>query len=62
MASGGRVRLFFHRERARGCSRMQVKENTAKETKSEQLVRGFLFACTNKSEAECLKGLLFATE
>lgn len=41
---------------------MQVKESTAKETKSEQLVRGFLFACTNKSEAECLKGLLFATE
>ncbi len=25
-------------------------------------IRGFLFACTNKSENECLNGLLFATE
>ena len=29
---------------------------------SEQLIRGFIFACTEKTEAECLKGLLFATE
>lgn len=28
----------------------------------EQLVRGFFFACTAKSEAECLKRLLFGTE
>ncbi len=26
-----------------------------------QLVRGFIFACTEKSEAECLKRSLFAT-
>ncbi|MBL7119598.1 MAG: hypothetical protein ISS53_02800 [Dehalococcoidia bacterium] len=25
-------------------------------------VRGFIFACTEKSEMECLKGLLFGTE
>lgn len=29
---------------------------------SEQPIRGFLFACTQKTEAECLEGLLFATE
>ena len=28
----------------------------------ERLIRGFLFACTNKSEAECLDELVFATE
>ena len=28
----------------------------------ENLIRGFLFACTNKSEEECLANLLFATE
>ena len=28
----------------------------------ERLLRGFLFACTNKSEAECLGELVFATE
>jgi len=28
----------------------------------EKLIRGFLFACTNKSEAECLGELVFATE
>jgi len=40
---------------------MQVQENMTTEAKSEQLIRGFLCACTNKSEAECLNGLLFAT-
>ncbi len=30
--------------------------------KKEKLVRGFLFACTNKSEAECLNSPLFATD
>jgi len=30
-------------------------------TKADQLTRGFLFACTNKSEAECLSELVFAT-
>ncbi|MFC1949021.1 DNA methyltransferase [Chloroflexota bacterium] len=30
--------------------------------KVEKLVRGFLFACTNKSEAECLTGPIFATD
>ena len=30
--------------------------------KVEKLIRGFLFACTNKSEAECLNSLLFATD
>lgn len=28
----------------------------------EKLIRGFLFACTNKSEAECLDKLVFASE
>ena len=30
--------------------------------KQEKLIRAFLFACTDKSEAECLDGLVFGTE
>jgi DNA modification methylase len=32
------------------------------ETKADQLVRGFIFACTDRSETECLGRLLFGTE
>lgn len=43
-----------------------TKVDNKKEMKScseeEVLKRGFLFACTNKSESECLERLLFATE
>ena len=30
--------------------------------RKEKLIRGFLFACTRKSEAECLSGPIFATD
>ena len=33
-----------------------------KETDKEPLIRGFLFACTDKSEAECFKRSLFGTD
>lgn len=32
-----------------------------KEIDKEQLIRGFIFACTNRTEAECFKRLLFGT-
>jgi DNA modification methylase len=32
------------------------------ERKTERLIRGFIFACTDRSEAECLGRLLFGTE
>lgn len=34
----------------------------AKESGASKPVRGFVFACTEATEAECLNGLLFATE
>jgi DNA modification methylase len=33
-----------------------------KETSKEKLIRGFIFACTKKTEAECFDRLLFGTE
>jgi DNA modification methylase len=42
------------------CSAMgeAVRENP----QEEQLIRGFIFACTRKTEAECLSRLLFGTD
>ena len=39
-----------------------TQEKLLKKDEDVLLKRGFLFACTNKSEAECLNGLVFATE
>ncbi|MGC8896221.1 MAG: DNA methyltransferase [Candidatus Bathyarchaeia archaeon] len=36
--------------------------NTMKEACEEQLIRGFVFACTKKTEDECFKRMLFGTE
>ena len=33
-----------------------------KKTNEDQLIRGFIFACTKKTEAECFERLLFGTE
>ena len=41
---------------------MQLREGTAKPEGQTLPVRGFIFACTEKSESESLDGLLFATE
>lgn len=41
---------------------MQLKEEATKSEKQAVMTRGFLFACTEKSESESLDGLLFATE
>jgi len=38
------------------------ERETKKETTADQQVRGFIFACTKRSEAECLGRLLFGTE
>lgn len=37
-------------------------ENIENNNGQENLIRGFIFACTNKSESECLSNLLFATD
>ena len=41
---------------------MVVQKELVQKSKRGLLVRGFLFACTNKSENECLDKLIFATE
>lgn len=41
---------------------MVVQKGLVQKSKRGLLVRGFLFACTNKSENECLDKLIFATE
>ena len=39
-----------------------LQTEPSEQTGSDQLIRGFIFACTEKSEAECFNRLLFATE
>jgi len=39
-----------------------TKQKLIKNDETMLLKRGFLFACTNKSESECLNGLVFGTE
>jgi DNA modification methylase len=39
-----------------------TQKELIKQDEATLLKRGFLFACTNKSEAECLNGPIFATE
>jgi len=41
---------------------MVIQKELIDEIKSDVLCRGFLFACTNKSEEECLNKLVFGTE
>lgn len=38
------------------------RQEAEKLNDQEPLIRGFVFACTNKSESECLSRLLFATD
>ncbi|MFC2010141.1 DNA methyltransferase [Chloroflexota bacterium] len=41
---------------------MATQQELIKNSETMLLKRGFLFACTNKSKAECLNNLIFATE
>lgn len=38
------------------------EEKAIKPMEADQLIRGFLFACTQKTETECLEGKLFAAD
>jgi len=41
---------------------LAADESVAQSTETDRLIRGFLFACTEKTERECLEGGLFATD
>ena len=45
-----------------GMPQVGIRKEILGKGKEEILKRGFLFACTDKSEGECLDRLLFATE
>ena len=48
--------------RSKLVGRKSLKKNAMKNANKEQLIRGFIFACTKKTEAECFEKLLFGTE
>lgn len=41
---------------------MLTEKSVIREKPEGQLIRGFIFACTKKSEAECFRRLLFGTD